>query len=62
MPCELRALAVFDETHVPWPAEPSRVPGGPTPAVRNMGEQMFPIIDERLVWRCGDADLRAAGG
>jgi hypothetical protein len=44
MPCELRALAVCNETHVPWPAEPSRVPGGPTPAVRNMGEQMFPII------------------
>lgn len=39
MPCELRALAVYNETHLPWPAEPSRVPGGPTPAVRNWGSK-----------------------
>ena len=60
MPCELRALAVYNETHVPWPAEPGA--GRADPRRSQLGEQMFPIIDERLVWRCGDADLRAAGG
>jgi len=42
MPCELHALTVYIETHVPWPAEPGA--GRADPAVRNMGEQMFPII------------------
>lgn len=58
LPCELRALTVCNETHVPWASPPDRVPGGLIPAVGKLG-QMFPII-RRLYGRLLYADISGA--
>jgi hypothetical protein len=58
MPCELHALTVCNETHVPWASPPGRVPGGLIPAVGKLG-QMFPII-RRLYGRLLYADISGA--